>query len=129
LAHIIHNAFGRVTPEETTAREMMMSSIRSQFLSYGQGDIHSRAAEYDSWKTDETTVSEAYNRLGPDQRERLGHSTRNPSFRFTHCHSDGSSTHLWIDANNDLIDRLESGVKVGAANQKQVETKKGDKAF
>ena len=128
MAHEICDAWGRITKEEKRARKGMWSTIRLAFLSrppFGEESIRAASDEFDHRTKPDMSLSEAYALLTSDQRAQVRKMVDNPAVRAKGA--DGKE--WWIEADGDLLARLERGELVGPIDQSQLPRAAGTRAF
>ena len=106
----------------------MLFSIRLAFLSrppYGDDAIRSASDDFENQVGPKTGLSEAYNLLTDEQRGQLREMIENPAVRM----KDADGTEWWVDANRDLLTRLERGEQVGPVGQTQISRSPGSQAL
>lgn len=128
MAHKICDTFGRVTKEETHARESMLYCIRLAFLSrapFEEESVRKASDEFAERVNDRTPLSEAYKMLNEEQSADLRKMVENPALRVHGA--DGRE--WWIEESLDLLSRLERGENVGPTSERQLSRPVGTKAF
>lgn len=128
MAHQVCDIFGRITKDETRARQSMMFSIRLHYLSrapHTQESLREASDDFEARVTKDTPLSDAYALLNEEQRKCLREATENPPLRVF----DTDGTQWWIEESLHLLDRLERGEQVGPVNQTQLPRAVGTKAF
>lgn len=129
MTHVVHDPFGRITAEETCARESMRHSMRLANIGKVYGDdLWQHFAEYDERVTRDTPLSEIYQSMDDRGRAKLRDMVDNPSVRISHQGKDGVVRDFLNDRDRSILDRLERGVYVGPESEKQLTRKPGDKA-
>ena len=128
MAHTICDTWGRVTKEESRARSSMLHTIRLCYISrlpHGDATIRTASDQFAQFVHADTALSEAYALLSDEQRIHAREMEENPAVRVHGA--DGKE--WWIDANLDLLGRLERGEFVGPAKEKQIRRQAGTQAF
>ena len=128
MPHQVCDTWGRITKEETRARESMLFSIRLEYRSrppFTQESTGQAIDEFAARVGEDTPLSEAYALLNEEQRVTLREKVENPPVRV--LNADGSQ--WWIKESLDLLGRLERGEFVGPVNEKQLKRAVGTKAL
>ena len=115
VGHQVYDGGGKLTSAEAQSRRRMLHLIRGVFLCREPSTkelTHKASEAFKPYLEAGVYLSDAYRALDTAQRAALRETVENPAVR-----AFNSGKEMWVEADSDLLGRLERGEDVGPAHK------------